>query len=485
MKWKERGMVFMKMINKNYFRYLIRQNKRYLLLIWLISFILTPFLTINFLNNGNGENFGQIVVITSMFGFLISFVVPIYLFTFLQKKKSNILYFSLPIKKESLFITTSCFAIFSTIVPVIVNYLIAIMIKNFFLPASLGSQLFSVILMIIYMLCMESVITVIVLLCQNLLDSYLVSLAYMLVPFLIYGCYKLFLSTLGNNFMLGSGNYTEVFNPMLDYISFIYNGFLQIAYCMDNTVMISSIQIIYWLIVTIGFDFIAYCLFKRRTLEQSENYTRSVFIYPLLITLIIFSLMLAIYHNEFDTNTITFYILIFVFYLLMYFFAIRKVRFTWKMPAVFIALIISCVGFGYIFQSTHGFAIMSEYPEINKQDEFYFSINSKQPFLYKNERTDYMFIDSKNKNTIKLMYEFHHRLLNENMMTPIQDIEGENYLAVISISYDNDVNSTYRSYMLTTEKQIEEYIRLYDEFLNTIETNPQYTCHHGSFYSAE
>ena len=230
----------MKMINKNYFRYLIRQNKRYLLLIWLISFILTPFLTINFLNNGNGENFGQIVVITSMFGFLISFVVPIYLFTFLQKKKSNILYFSLPIKKESLFITTSCFAIFSTIVPVIVNYLIAIMIKNFFLPASLGSQLFSVILMIIYMLCMESVITVIVLLCQNLLDSYLVSLAYMLVPFLIYGCFKLFLSTLGNNFMLGSGNYTEVFNPMLDYISFIYNGFLQIAYCMDNTVMISA-----------------------------------------------------------------------------------------------------------------------------------------------------------------------------------------------------------------------------------------------------
>lgn len=332
---------------------------------------------------------------------------------------------------------------------------------------------------------MESVITVIVLLCQNLLDSYLVSLAYMLVPFLIYGCYMLFLSTLGNNFMLGSGNYTEVFNPMLDYISFIYNGVLQINYCIDNTVMSSLIQIIYWLIVTIGFDFIAYCLFKRRTLEQSENYTRSVFIYPLLITLIIFSLMLAIYHNEFDANMMTFYILIFVFYLMMYFFAIRKVRFTWKMPAVFIALIICCMGFANAFENTKGFGIMSEYPKITKQDEFYFSINSKQPFLYKNERTDYMSIDSKNKNTTKLMYEFHHRLLSENMITPIQDIEGENYLAVISISYHNDVNSTYRSYMLTTEKQIEEYIRLYDEFLNTVATNPQYTCHHDSFYSAE
>ena len=32
MKWKERGMV--SMINKDYFKYLIKQNKKYLILIW-------------------------------------------------------------------------------------------------------------------------------------------------------------------------------------------------------------------------------------------------------------------------------------------------------------------------------------------------------------------------------------------------------------------------------------------------------------------
>ena len=42
MKWKERGMV--SMINKDYFKYLIKQNKKYLILIYVIGIII-PFLT--------------------------------------------------------------------------------------------------------------------------------------------------------------------------------------------------------------------------------------------------------------------------------------------------------------------------------------------------------------------------------------------------------------------------------------------------------
>ena len=43
MKWKERGMV--SMINKDYFKYLIKQNKKYLILIYLVGIII-PFLGI-------------------------------------------------------------------------------------------------------------------------------------------------------------------------------------------------------------------------------------------------------------------------------------------------------------------------------------------------------------------------------------------------------------------------------------------------------
>lgn len=384
----------------------------------------------------------MIAIITSIYGLTISFIVPIYLFAFLQKKKSNILYFSLPIKKESLFIKTSYFAIFSTIVPVIVNYLIAIMINNLFLPAPINYQLLSVILLIVYMMCIQSFTTVIVLLCQNILDSFLVSLAYMLVPILFYGCYEIYLSSLSNQFMIGTGNYTAVFNPMFNYICIAYNAVTQIDYCIGNNGLLHFVQFFYWFIITIGFNIIAYKLFKKRTLEQSENYTRSIFIYPLLITIIIFSLMLAIYHKECDTNTITFYIIIFIFYLLMYFFAIRKVRLIWKMPVIFIILIIGCIGFANAFESTTGFGMISEYPTISQQQSFTMQIYFNKPIIYNNKSIDYMTIDSKNKNTLQLIYEFHHELINDKIVTPYYETDFDAYAATVDIIYASDSQYT-------------------------------------------
>ena len=95
MKWKERGMV--SMINKDYFKYLIKQNKKYLILIYVIGIII-PFLLINKfdyapLNDENITRFAQIIPLA--YGFMLSFIVPIYLFSFLQKKKE--FYFSFSI----------------------------------------------------------------------------------------------------------------------------------------------------------------------------------------------------------------------------------------------------------------------------------------------------------------------------------------------------------------------------------------------------
>ena len=75
------------MINKDYFKYLIKQNKKYLILIYVIGIII-PFLLINKfdyapLNDENITRFAQIIPLA--YGFMLSFIVPIYLFSFLQK----------------------------------------------------------------------------------------------------------------------------------------------------------------------------------------------------------------------------------------------------------------------------------------------------------------------------------------------------------------------------------------------------------------
>ena len=93
MKWKERGMV--SMINKDYFKYLIKQNKKYLILIYVIGIII-PFLLINKfdyapLNDENITRFAQIIPLA--YGFMLTFIVPI---CFLFYKKRKVIYFTFP-----------------------------------------------------------------------------------------------------------------------------------------------------------------------------------------------------------------------------------------------------------------------------------------------------------------------------------------------------------------------------------------------------
>lgn len=152
MKWKERGMV--SMINKDYFKYLIKQNKKYLILIYVIGIII-PF----WMFNEHTPTLCTTGVLSLVYGLGLSCIVPIYLFSFLQKKKSNILYFSLPIKKESLYLTTSLFSYFATILPVVIYQIISQLISNYMISFPLDKFILAIIITIVHMFAMNTIIT--------------------------------------------------------------------------------------------------------------------------------------------------------------------------------------------------------------------------------------------------------------------------------------------------------------------------------------
>ena len=206
MKWKERGMV--SMINKDYFKYLIKQNKKYLILIYVIGIII-PFLLINKfdyapLNDENITRFAQIIPLA--YGFVLSFIVPIYLFSFLQKKKSNILYFSLPIKKESLYLTTSLFSYFATILPVVIYQIISQLISNYMISFPLDKFILAIIITIVHMFAMNTIITFVTLSSQNMTDSLICSIAYMIIPFVVFLALNICATKVAQTFMMGYGN---------------------------------------------------------------------------------------------------------------------------------------------------------------------------------------------------------------------------------------------------------------------------------------
>lgn len=486
MRWKERGMVFMKMINKDYFKYLIKQHKRLIFLICLIGFTAIPFLSY-ILHDDTYYPLSTISSIALLYGFGLSFLVPIYLFSFLQKKKSTILYFSLPIKKEILFTTTTVFSLFVTIVPIVVCYILAIIpdIGQFYL--TIGNYILSVLIIIIYMFCQQAVVITVTLLCQNTLDSFVANVAYAITPLLAFGSFYIFISNRSDYIMLGQGNYAQKFFELVHYISIPYNGIFEITNSLVSYSYANKYIIIYWLIIGIVLMICAYKLFNRRSMEESENRTKSVLIYPVLITAIIFSMMLITYEIDFGTSTIISYTFIIIIYLLMYFFSVRKIYFTWKIPAVFIVMIICCIGFTNIFCNTQGLGMLSEYPDIQNISKFSIEANSTKNLLYHEKDINYLKIDSENENTVKLILQFQKDLIENEVITPAnKNISG--YKIYLDFYYYDNISNyddVWRCYVIVSTKNMNKFLEMYDELLKTIETNKEYTCHHIENFDEE
>lgn len=483
MKWKERGMVYMKIINKDYFKYLIKQNKRLLFLIWLIGFIFIPFFTFIYDSAEYWAAFRFSAILTLVYGFVISFLAPIYLFSFIQKKKSTILYFSLPIKKQSLFITTALFSLFATIIPVVMYYIIALLLNYFKYSYMEGNIILSFLIIIIYMIGQQAIVTAIAMLCQNTLDSFIANATYVITPFVAFGCFLIYLSKLADKIMLGHGNYTEEFSQIIHFLSLPYNGLFELTYTVTDNEFYNKMFIIYWLVISIVFIFIAYKLFMKRSLEQSENHTKSIFVYPILITAITFSLMFVMYDSS---DIIMIYGCIFVLYLVMYFFSVRKVYFTWKIPAIFIILVVGCIGFANAFNDTKGFGVLSEYPVIENQNEFHLHATSSKNLSYNNEEVNTFNIDSQNKNTVRLIYEFHQNLINNKVVAPVErydiytssDLAESEPIIYVNFYYYDGVKETQREYVIYSKQNIDIFIEMYNKFLQTVESQKEYTCHH-------
>lgn len=466
MKWKERGMV--SMINKDYFKYLIKQNKKYLILIYVIGIII-PF----WMFNEHTPTLCTTGVLSLVYGLGLSCIVPIYLFSFLQKKKSNILYFSLPIKKESLYLTTSLFSYFATILPVVIYQLITQSIVAYKMNISFSSFILTIILTIVHMFAMNTLITTITLLTQNSVDNFICSFAYIFLPLLIYIALNNCASNIVYTMMLGKGNYTRSLNAILYYLSIPYNGLAQMKYIGLPVTHISSI---YWFIISIALSFVNYRLFIKRTVEQSETHTKSFFMYPLIIIFGIFAMLLVMYTTDFKSNVLTFTI-IFMIYLIMYYFSKRKVYFNWKIPTIFILLVVSCIGFSSVYADTKGFHSIYEVPTTSSIKSASFNLffetdfETKTAIKYKGVNVNDINYnsDSKNKSSKDKtnFVNFINNVIDQNLITQYDDFysnSNNNNFYTMNVYYTihstTDVEGFVNREYIIEEKNIEKVLDL-------------------------
>lgn len=415
------------MINKEYFKYLIKQNKKYLILIYAIGIII-PVLTLNEFTTSGINNIVRFVGIFSLtYGLALSFITPIYLFSFLQKKKSNILYFSLPVKKESLYLTTCLFSYFATIVPVVIYQIIDQLIGAYMFSFPADKFILAIIITIVHMFAMNTIVTFVTLLTQNVIDSLICSIAYMVIPLFVFVALNTCATKVAESFMLGYGNYTQSLKIILSYISLIYSGLYQHLYLLSH--LVSRIFILYWIVISVIFYFINYRLFLTRTVEQSETYTTSIFMYPLIITLSTLSMMLFVYDLEDLRMTILMFSIIFILYLIMYYFSKRKVYFTWKIPSLFIVLIVACIGFSNIYLDTKGFNTIYELPKSSDVERIVVSFDhyeadttdEKTSLTFNNQKIEDMKMKTYTKDDKNNFIKCVHEMIDKKLITEYYD----------------------------------------------------------------
>ena len=108
MKWKRRGMVFMMNDFKAYLRYYVNSNKRLLILVFIILFLIMPFFTFNYMGLPRGPysldtfytGFIALGAATCAGGCILSYLLPIYNFRYLYKNSPTFL--SILYKKTAL-----------------------------------------------------------------------------------------------------------------------------------------------------------------------------------------------------------------------------------------------------------------------------------------------------------------------------------------------------------------------------------------------
>ena len=160
----------------------------------------------------------------------------------------------------------------------------------------LDKFILAIIITIVHMFAMNTIITFVTLSSQNMTDSLICSIAYMIIPFVVFLALNICATKVAQTFMMGYGNYSQSLKLLLNYISIVYSGFFQGNYLLSP--FVSNTPIIYWFILSIIFSLINYHLFLKRTLEKSETYTKSIFMYPLIIILSTLSMMLFVYDLE-------------------------------------------------------------------------------------------------------------------------------------------------------------------------------------------
>ncbi len=391
------------------------------------------------------------------------FVFPIILFDFTNHKKSADFYYSLPVKRQTIFLQQYVLGLIFILVPITISTLLGI-----FSLIIKGSSFFVEYLLIylsivLVFLAIYNIVTFVIQKCNNLTDSYTASLILINIPVVIYYSIVIFLE----NSIYGFPNY--YYQDLLVMLSPIYGIF---AIWTTN---VSFYVYLFYLILMILIPIFASILFYTKRAEQSSEASVSKMIYPLIkyvatFTVFMGCLVIALSNNF---GVLGKYIFAIGFSLVTYLTidALSKRGFNYLKKTVgnFVAYISACLVVVISLQMTGGYGyayylpVANEYTTIEVNSNFFDNVFNNYSAI-NNPHSLSSAIEIVDSSAILAINDLHKAIIDQKKSKVDIPIH-------LNFIYDNQIMNHKRKY--TFDQSLIPY-SFYQEILASKIYNPIY-----------
>ncbi len=360
------------MLNKNYLKYLF-QNKKIAWIFFLVMYMAISLSSFISFSNTYSSKLSFTFKCCFVLSILMTFVLPVFLFSFVHRKRSCDLYFSLPIKRKELVTSTILFSfliIFGYfLITTLVGCLLSFTHTSINLTVYLQTILFVGFGTFILLLINSSIY----LLGNNIFDGIVMLFAYTFIPISIMICTEIISNLFLVDFLVSKLQGGIYFSPVamvfVNGHSILHNITQINDYLMEYQSMFS---IVYLFLLAFYAGVACYLLKKHfidRKIERAEQISDSFLSYPfiinyyLLISLIILGFTCV---NEGISETYIFlYLLLYFVYIVALFIYKRKIKFYWKNTLYYVIVMFLSIGIGKVIYLNEGFGLPYTYSFTN------------------------------------------------------------------------------------------------------------------------
>ena len=435
---------------KDFYKQYLYENRRILVVANVILFVFLP-LYAGYMQIWSYRMSIQTAVTNLMgminFAFIpLSILVPIYNFRFLYKKNHNELYFSLPIQRKKLFMYVFVSGFISLILSLFAHSLFVLLLFRFQYAKDLISFLFFMVLVMLIFYIISAAISV---RSNHIFDTIAIGAGYLILPlalmsslnFIVYSMIQntprlMYLGVNSNEiFMISETVYMKFITPVMMVATcgeYFYSKVLGGSAVFEMGVLI------YWMLIGAACFYLAYVSFVKRDVEESQETTKTVLGYPLLVNLFAFCIICM-------TDSWFEYVLVFIVYILAIFFANRKIRIRAKNVIAFGVILLASMGLRFSLQQVDLMKQVEVIPT-DADVDIYINISGEDVMQWNDvELMNGIEMHASRKN-VAAMSAFLEDLLESEDLVFIEDSDLNSYC---SINFTSKNMYRYRQFKIT------------------------------------